>query len=98
MHCFAFGLVVLSAVGGFSPSDDLPKAFDVVSVKPCFANDECDEYRRLPGGGLFDFEPLVAKGHRNDVGDVRFIVDDERSQLRVWGHLRIHATDDRQEV
>ena len=44
----AFGLVLLPVVGA-----DLPKAFEVASVKPCSANDERFAYRRLPGGGLY---------------------------------------------
>ena len=53
MRCLAFGLVLLPVVGGLSGGADLPKAFDVASVKPCSANDERFAYRRLPGGGLY---------------------------------------------
>jgi uncharacterized protein (TIGR03435 family) len=49
----AVGSILWSLAGGLSGSGDLPKAFDVVSVKPCAATDERYAYRRLPGGGLY---------------------------------------------
>jgi uncharacterized protein (TIGR03435 family) len=47
------GLVLFSLATGSFGADDLPKAFDVASVRPCSASDERYAYRRLPGGGLY---------------------------------------------
>jgi uncharacterized protein (TIGR03435 family) len=51
------GPVLLSVVGSLTGQGDLPKTFDVVSVKPC-SKDERYFYRRLPGGGLSASVPL----------------------------------------
>jgi len=51
MHAALFGSFLLSLIGGWSAGDDLPKSFDVASVKACA--EESFAYRRLPGGGLY---------------------------------------------
>jgi uncharacterized protein (TIGR03435 family) len=53
MRTLPVAAVVLSAVGVLSAGIDLPKAFDVTSVKPCSSIYDAFAYRRLPGGGLY---------------------------------------------